>query len=264
MSELNKTATSMQSDPKPQNRGFDTAVTGLDAPEMLITLEKINEIIMGYLGNVINPSVDEGGIVQNVPVIYGTPERWKTAREDGFMRDETGRLMTPLIMLNRTSVRKGVLANPNNKYMHTTVTSGWTRRNAYDRFAALNGIRPVKQLHQVMIPDYMDLTYEGLIWTNLLGQMDQIIEQINVENDEFWGEQNNFKFRVSIDSFDAQNELPADEERVVRTGFQMKVAAYLLPERMVKNWKLASTSKTAYTAKKVITFTEVVSDIEKI
>lgn len=246
------------------NRGYDNAVTEKDAPEILVTLEKINEIIMGYLSNVINPSVEEGGVMQRVPVIYGTPERWATVREKGFLRDETNKLLTPLIMLHRTSVKKGVLANPNNKYLHTTLTTGWNRRNAYDRFAVLNNIRPSQQLHQVMIPDYMDLQYEGLIWTNLLSQMDKVIEQINVENDEFWGERNNFKFRVSIDAFDSQNELPADETRVIRTGFQMKVAAYLLPERMVKNMKLASTSQPSYTAKKVVTFTEAVNDIEKI
>lgn len=247
------------------NRGNDIRVNSTDAPELLVTLEKINEIIMGYLSNVIIPTVDTGGVAQTVPVMYGSPERWKTAREDGFLRDiDSGKLLTPLVMLGRTSVRKGVLANPNNKYLHTTLTTGWNRKNVYDRFAVLNNIRPSQEVHHVMIPDYMDLTYEGLIWTNLMTQMDRVIEQINVENDEFWGERNNFKFRVSIESFDAQNELPAGEERIIRTGFQMKVAAYLLPERMVKNMKLSSTTHKEYTAKKVVTFVEAVEDVEKI
>lgn len=247
------------------NRGNDVAVTAADAPALQVTLEKINEIIMGYLSTVIMPMVDEGGIQQKVPVIYGTPERWKTARADGFLRDaDSGKLLTPLIMLQRTSVRKGVLANPNNKYVHTTLTTGWNRNNVYDRFAVLNKMIPSQQVHHVTIPDYMDLEYEGMIWTNLLTQMDKVIEQINVENDEFWGERNNFKFRVSIESFDSQNELAATEERVVRTEFKMKIAAYLLPERMLKNMKLSATTQKAFTAKKVVTFVEAVNDIEKI
>jgi len=245
------------------NRGYDTAVSEKDTPQLLVTLEKINQIIMSYLTDIINPTIEDNGVVRKVPVLYGTEERWKTVRADGFLRDpNNGKLMTPLMMIRRTEVRKSVLSNPTNKYLHTTVATGWNRRNAYDRFAILNGIRPSQQIRQIMIPDYMDLHYEGMMWTEYQTQMDKMIEQINVENDDFWGDRNNFKFRVSIEAFESQNELPADQDRVIRTEFTMKVSAYLIPERVVKNMKIAPTSQDTFTKKKLVVFTEVVNDLK--
>jgi hypothetical protein len=244
------------------NRGHDNAITSQDAPELLVTLEKINDILMGYLKNRIIPTIDANGINTPVPVIYGTEERWVAIRKEGGLRDpNTGKLQTPLIALRRTNVKKGPLSNPNNKYLHTTLCAGWNARNAYDKFAVLNRITPSRQLRNIMIPDYMDLTYEGVIWTEFQTQMDKVIEQINVENDEFWGERNNFKFRVSIDQFDTQSDLPKEGDRVVKTGFQMKVSAYLIPERLIRNMKLASTTQKEYTVKKVVVFTEVVDSL---
>jgi hypothetical protein len=245
------------------NRGHDNQITAQDAPELLITLEKINDILLGYLKNQIIPTIDANGVLTPVPVLYGTEERWVAIRKEGGLRDpNTTKLQTPLMVLRRSNVKPGPLNNPNNKYLHTSLCAGWNARNAYDKFAVLNGIKPSQQIRQIMIPDYMDLTYEGLIWTEFQSQMDKVIEQLNVENFEFWGERNNFKFRVSIDSFDSNSDLPAVGDRVIRTAFQMKVAAYLIPERLIRNMKLASTTQKAYTAKKVVVFTEVVDSLK--
>lgn len=247
------------------NRGLDTKVTSHDSPETTVTLEKINNIVMGYLSDTINPTVDDNGTIRKVPVQYGDEERWKTIRADGFMRDpNTSKILTPLLMLRRTEIGKGPLYNPNNKYVHTTLTTGWNSRNAYDKFAVLNNIIPSEHIRNVIIPDYMDISYEGIIWTEYQAQMDKVIETINVENDEFWGERNNFKFRVSINSYQSQNRLPVGQDRVVRTEFRMKVSAYLIPDRMLKNMKVAATSQEVFTAKKLVTFVEFTNSVENI
>jgi hypothetical protein len=41
-----------------------------------------------------------------VPIIYGSPERWKSVQRDGFYRDKKGKIMMPLIVFKRTSVDK--------------------------------------------------------------------------------------------------------------------------------------------------------------
>lgn len=247
------------------NRGHDTAFIAQDAPQIKITLEKINEIIMNYITDVIQPTISENEAVRPVPVIYGTPERWATVRKDGVLRDPaSSKLLTPLIMLRRTGEKKGVINNPNNKYLYSAMDAGWNRRNAYDKFAVLNGIRPSQQLRHVVIPDYIDLTYDVILWTEYQAQLDGLIEQINFESDEFWGNRNNWKFRVKIEQYQAQTDLPTNEDRVCRSQFQMTVAAYLLPEKMVKNFRIGATDTKVYTAKKVVTFVEAVNDINKL
>jgi hypothetical protein len=247
------------------NRGNDVAVTSNDAPQITVTLETINGILMNYMRDTIQPMITENDMQKVVPIEYGSGERWQTIRQDGFLREpSTGKLLAPLIVVRRTAVKQGQLINPNNKYVYTTLATGWNVNNVYDQFAVLNRIRPAQQLRTVIVPDYMDLSYEIVMWTEYQSQMDTLIEQINVENYEFWGPRNNFKFRVSIDSFDSQNNLPATSERLVRTEFQMKVSAYLIPERYVKNFKLASTNQKAFSPKKIVIREEVVSDITKI
>lgn len=245
------------------NRGYDNKFEGGDIPPLQVTLEFINDTILEYLQNTIKPTINDNGNSRTVDVLYGTAERWATIRKQGFLRDSANqKLLTPLIMLRRTNVTRSQPMNPNNKYLYTTMDTGYNVRNVYDKFSVLNGITPSRQLRRVMIPDYMELTYEVVLWTEYQEQMDTLIEQINVEAEEFWGKRNNFKFRVNINEFVSQADLPASGDRVIRTTFQMKVYAYLIPERMVKNFKISTTSEKSYTAKKVVTFTEVVNNLK--
>ena len=247
------------------NRGLDNRITAADAPPLKVTLMMINEIVLEYFTNVIKPSVKEEDAVRVVPVLYGSGERWAMIRKFGYIRDaENGKLFTPLIMLRRTKVEQGKLKNPNNTYMYRTLDSGWNSRNAYDKFAVQNNIRPSQAFRSVVIPDYMDLTYEVMLWTDYQEQMDSLIEQINVENQLYWGERNNFKFRVNIDSFESQTDLPAELDRLVRTSFNMRIGAYLLPEKMVRNFKSGATDTKSYSQKKIIMSETVVSDIKTV
>jgi len=245
------------------NRGYDTRFTEGNSPELTVTLETINDGIMTYLTQIIQPTIIRNDERVEVPVVYGSPERWASITKFGAIRDEhNDRLVTPLIVLRRTEEKRNILNNPSNKYLYTSMTTGWNSRNVYDKFAVLNHVRPSQQIRNVIVPDYIDLTYEVFIWTELQEQMDMLLEQINTEAYEYWGNRNTFKFRVSIDEYQNESTLPSTEDRVIRKVFTMKVGAYLLPERMVKNFKLASTNTNLYTVKKVVTMVEAVSKIE--
>ena len=210
-----------------------------------------------YIDDVIMPTVVDNDRVVPVEVIYASPERWKSIRKDGYLRDpKNDKLQTPLIALRRTAITRNALTNPSNKYVYQTQQASWNNRNVYDRFAVQNGIKPSQQYNNVIIPDYVDLTYEVLLWTEYQEQMNSLLEQINVENDEWWGLRNQYKFRVRIDDYNNQNELPAENQRYVRTTFNMKVSAYLIPERMVKNFAPASTNWKRYSVKKIVAVME--------
>ena len=241
----------------PTNPGMDTKLESGDQTPIQVTLMSIDETIVNYLSDTIKPTVIDNETVRVVPVLYGTPERWSTFRKDGIIREPgSDKAQTPVVMLRRTSVERAPLTNPSNKYLETSWETGWNKRNAYDKFAVLNNIRPSRQFHAVIIPDYVTVTYDVVLWTEYEEQMSDLIGQIQVEGDEYWGTRNGYKFRVRIDGFDSQTELEASQDRVVRSVFQMKVSAYLVPERMIKNFRLSPTTRKAYTAKKMVVIIE--------
>ena len=90
--------------------------------------------------------------------------------------------------------------------------------------------------------------------------MSSLLGKIQVESDEYWGERNNFKFKVKIDAMDNQTEIDSAQDRIVRTTFSMKVNAYLIPDRMVKEARIIATNRKTYTAKKIVTLVELKTD----
>ena len=71
-----------------------------------ITLYDIDYAMMEYMTDVVIPDVEENGTKVKVPLIYGNPERWKSATKDGFIRDQRGRIQIPLIMYKRNSIAR--------------------------------------------------------------------------------------------------------------------------------------------------------------
>jgi hypothetical protein len=66
-----------------------------------IGIKDIDESIMYYFDNVIRPYVIQNGERIAVPIIYGSPERWKSIQKDAYYRDKKGAIMMPIIMFKR-------------------------------------------------------------------------------------------------------------------------------------------------------------------
>jgi hypothetical protein len=218
---------------------------------------QIDETIINYLTEIINPTVEDNNTVVKVPVLYATPERWKSVQKDGFVRDKkNGKLQTPLITIRRTGVVRNNMTNPSNKYLYMSHQAQWNPRVSYDRFAVQNNIRPSLELRNVIVPDYVDINYDVLLWTTYVEQMNKLVEQINAENEEFWGLRNQYKFRVRIEEYQFEDQLRETQERLIRNRFQMKVSAYLVPEKHIRNFAAQSANAKQFTVKKIVTITE--------
>ncbi len=241
-----------------QNRGYDTKTENSDTP-ITVTLLTIDDTLIKYLTNRIQPILTQDSKSVKVPIIYGNPERWKSVQRDGILRDNKGKIQLPIIMIRRTSMKKNLSTNsPVNKYLEREFETGWNKYNPYDRFAAVNGIKPVKQYVTTITPDYFDLTYECMVWTEYMEQMNRLIEQISFEDDEYWGDRGQYKFRTRIDEYKTDTVLPDVQDRLVRTSFNLSVSAYLLPERMVnKTNQIMQTSQQRFSTKKIVTFSEI-------
>jgi hypothetical protein len=242
------------------NRGLDNKSVPEVNLQPQIGLQTIDTAILRYLQENIKPIVTQQNKQIQIPVIYGNPERWKSAQQDGSLRDKNGMIMLPIMMIARTGLKENKLNNPTNKYQTYNFKTGWNARNAYDRFAALNGITPSQVYNSAVMPDFYDITYDGLVWTEYIEQMNKVIENISFESNEYWGQSNNYKFITKIGDFQNITELPTNNARLVRSKFTINVKAYILPQSALdKNGNRAETTRLQYSPKKVVFDTEVVT-----
>lgn len=241
-----------QNDGQYQNRGLDTKAE--ESNEISVGLIDIDTTIIEYMQQVIKPHVTQDGDKIEVPIMYGNPERWKNIRQDGVLRDVRGKLQIPLLVVTRTGLVKNSMNSPVKKYQELDFYSTqWNPRNKYDRFAVLNGIEESNKYVSVMYPDYYDLTYQCVVWTEYMAQMNHLIEQISFEGESYWGEKDKYKFKTSIKEYKNTVELPERKDRLVRSEFTMTVKAYLLPENTVDKYgRPINMNQTRFTTRKLV------------
>jgi hypothetical protein len=196
-----------------------------------VKLIDIDTTIAEYMSNVVIPDLEENGNVLKAPLIYGNAERWAGARKDGYLRDERGRIQIPLLMFKRNSIERNDLMTNFQEINKISAYKKYSPKNRYERFSIQNGVAPVEEMYEINVPHYVTVTYEVMIWTSFTEHMNKIVEAFQYATDRYWGNDNGYKFKVKIDSFDNQQEVGAGSERVIRTTFNMVVNAYLLPER---------------------------------
>ena len=230
-----------------------------------IGLEDLDWAIMYYFQNVIVPTVKQNGELIPVPIIYGSPEKWKSFQKDGYYRDLNGKIMAPLLMFKRNSIDKNrsvtnkLDANqPNNIAVSS---KKYSQQNAYSKFNILNGIKPEQTLYATVVPDYLTVTYECVVFTYYNDQLNKIIEAVEYASDAYWGDPERFKFKTNVDSFATTVELSDNGERAVRSSFTLKMYGYIIPDTIQKD--LNSIKKFSNRSKLTV-FAEAVSDINNL
>lgn len=239
-----------------ENRGNETLNDGRTPDLVSITLQKIDTVVLTHLRNMELNVEDDNKQVQ-VSIEYANAERWKQVRQDGCLRDNSGKIQTPIILFRRTSLSKNPYTPPINQFLDRTYQTGWNRYNAYDKFAVLNRIVPSRETMSMLLPDYVNVTYEFLVWTDYVVQMNSLLEQLSYEVDQYWGERGDFKFYVKVDDYTTETDIPAEGDRLVKTSFNLMARTYLLPETTYDVDKgHISTTQKRYTKKKMITIIE--------
>jgi hypothetical protein len=253
----------MQFDPK--NRGNQVSFRDDTTKPFTLGIQDIDEAVMYYLENVIKPTIIQNGVVQKVPVIYGASERWKQIQKDGYYRDLSGAIMMPIITFKRNTITKdrsvGNKLDANFPNNIEVFQKSYSKRDEYNNFAVLNNRKPQKEYYAVVMPDYVTVTYDFIISTYYVEQMNKIVEAMNYASDSYWGNPERFKFRARIDSFQTNTELPVGAERIVKTNFSLSLRGYIVPDNIQK--QLASIKKFSNAVQVVFT-TEVVSNINNV
>jgi hypothetical protein len=221
-----------------RNRGKDLSFKDNKIKDISIGLEDIDGAIQYYFDNIIKPNVIQNGNRVAVPVIFGDAEKWKSVQNDGFYRDKDGKIMAPLIMYKRTNVEKnrtlGNKLDSNQAHLFNVFETRYNAKNFYDKFDVLTNRKPSKQYYVSVVPDYVTVTYECVLFTNFVEQNNSLIEAIEYASDSYWGDFRRWHFRTRIDTFAVTNVVEQGNDRAARTTFTMTLNGYLIPDTVNK------------------------------
>jgi hypothetical protein len=203
------------------------------------SMEDLTEAVQYYFEKILKLSVIQNNTKINVPVIYGTPENWKSVQDDGYYRDQTGKMFAPLIMYKRTSTtpNRGLGNKLDGNKVHNVqlFEKRWNSRNNYGNFTVLAERTPEKEYVVAITPDYVTIEFECMMWTYLVEQMDKLIEILNFSSRSYWGDPNRFQFYSQIETFNDDIAYEIGEDRAVMTRFNLTLNGYLIPESVNKS-----------------------------
>jgi glutaredoxin len=214
------------------------------------TIYDIDYAIISYLREIIHPQVEEDGQTIDVPVMFANGEKWSMVQKHGYMRDVKGKLMTPLIFIKRNNIverdsLKKLDVNINPPGNALTFKNRYTKINKYDRFNVLQGKKPSEEYYISSIPEYVDVAYDLLIWTEYTEQLNKIIEDIMPTGGFAWG--TTWKFPTNIGDYGFETMNNTGEDRIVRATLPITTHGTLLFESELSH----TTFKKQYSVKKI-------------
>lgn len=244
--------------PDTQDRALQLDRSQDTVEELKVGIKDIDTAIFYYFNEVLKPSVTQNGKVINVPVVYGSPERWKAMQKDGYYRDKNGKMQAPLIVFRRDSIEKnrtlGNKMDGNNPKNFGIVGQRYSKKNQYDRFGIVNNRIPLTEYYAVAIPDYVNITYSCIIFTDYVEQNNKIIEGVNFASDSYWGDPKKFSFRAMIDNYTTSAEIVQGSDRIVKTEFQINLLGHIITDTVnalafnsTKNFSKAAVKVTSET-----------------
>ena len=247
---LNKTYSSFSRDPE-QNRAEQVRRDNDIIKTPKITIEDVDFAILSFIRDVIKPHVIENGQSIDVPVMYTNGEKWAQVQAKGYMRDRKGKIMTPIISIRRASIIErdtlkslGVNQNPaGNDFIYQNKHSV---KNRYDRFSLINGEQRSKEYYASPVPEFVDVAYEFLLWTEYTEQMNSLVEQIMPTNGFAYG--TTFKFPTMLQDVSFETTNATGEDRVVRATIPATVKGTLLMPFELKR----SNFEKAHSIKKIV------------
>jgi len=137
--------------------------------------------------------------------------------------------LTPIVFTEYLKILDG------NKINHYSISEQkYSKRNQYDRFSILNNRIPQVELYATQIPDYLIITYSCIIWTNYVEQNNKLIEAIEFASDSYWGNNQKYSFKTSINSFNTTTLIEQDSDRAAKTTFTLILNGYIIPDSINK------------------------------
>ena len=216
-----------------------------------VTIEDVDFAVISFIRDVIKPQVVENGQTIDVPVMYANGEKWAQVQAKGFMRDRKGKIMTPIISIRRASITerdtlKSLGVNQNPAGNDFVFRNKHTKENRYGKFSVLQGTKPSREYYAAPIPEFVDVSYELLLWTEYTEQMNSLVEQIMPTNGFAYG--TTYKFPTFLQDVSFETTNATGEDRVVRATIPATVKGTLLMPFELKR----SNFEKRFSVKKVV------------
>jgi len=192
----------------------------------------IDSAFSNFLQNDVKPTIEDDGRFYPVPVMYASPEKWAAAQRDGFMSDDNGMMLTPVISFKRNNLSINTdlakLKVAENEDTHQMFERTYTKVNRYDQFSVLTGQTPKKEYMSVERPDYVNLEYEVVVWCDYMEQVNKIVEQIVFFQGRSFGDR--YKFVIKGDSYSFETISEMGQDRITKASINLTAKAYIVPE----------------------------------
>lgn len=220
-----------------------------------ITLYDIDFAVKSFMQQEMRTQVEDNDEVIEVPVLYANAEKWASIQRHGYLKDKKGKTLAPLIVFRRSAVTMSPELRKNKvaKIHQNNYVTGrkYSKSQPYDRFSLLNGAEPVREYFITPIPDYVDITYDFILWADKQTQLNPMVESFVWFGGQSFGEKNWFKFASFLDSVSIEDNNLTGEDRLVQATFQLTVHAYLLPKDIageVTTKRVLSSNKLQFTS----------------
>lgn len=192
----------------------------------------IDSAFKTFIEKDVKPTVEDDGRFFPIPVMYASPEKWASAQRDGFMRDDNGMMLTPVIIFKRNNLSINTelskLKVAQNEDAHQMFERKYTNVNRYDQFSILTNEQVKKEYLSVERPDYVNLEYEVVVWCDYMEQVNKVVEQIVYFQGRSFGER--YKFVVKGDSYSFETLSEMGQDRITKANINLTVKAYIVPE----------------------------------
>ena len=147
----------------PLNRGTQLKREGNELGKG-VRLYDVDLAIAEHMIDTVVPSVEVFREKVKVPVLYGNPERWTSVQKKGYLKDKNGQLQIPLIMFKRNSIeRDETMSSTMNRHVSYPSVSMYSKKHRYDKFSAMTGVQKPVEIFDVVMPDYVTVSYEEII-----------------------------------------------------------------------------------------------------
>lgn len=201
-----------------------------------ITLYDVDFAIKTFIDQTMQLKIEDNGEYISVPTLYANSEKWASIQKNGFLKDKKGKTMVPLISFRRSAVtmsseiRRNKVASTNQ--LGYIMKPKYDQLQPYDRFSTVYGTKKSTEYFITPIPDYVDVSYDFIVWCEYQQQLNYLIEQFVYFTGQSFGEKNFFKFSTNMDSVAVEDNNTTGQDRIVRATFQINVHAYLLPKEI--------------------------------
>lgn len=227
-----------------------------------VTLYDIDFAIKSFVENTIRPKVLENDSIIDVPIFYMNPEKWADVQSRGYVRDNKGKMLIPVIAFRRTDVsvddqlKRNKVSPVEDLYYLSEMK--YNKNFRYDQFSIQTGMQRQSEYYLIQPPDYVIINYEFQLWCEYQSQLNELIETMIYFQGQSFGDKNNYKFRSYVDEYSIENVNDISDDRLVSATFNLTTYGYLVRQQVYGE----VVTKRRLSTKKIVFDQEIVSDLD--